>query len=70
VSFLLVVPIRLNDGMLVFLANSRADTLRSYAGDTALPGGKVDADDETIEDTAVRLTFVNINGDICLLYDE
>ena len=33
--------------------HSRASTLRSYAGDTALPGGKVDPDDESIEDTAV-----------------
>jgi hypothetical protein len=32
----------------------RAKTLSSYAGDTALPGGMIDNDDKTIEDTAVR----------------
>ena len=32
----------------------RAKTLSSYAGDTALPGGMIDDDDKTIEDTAVR----------------
>jgi hypothetical protein len=32
----------------------RAKTLSSYAGDTALPGGKIDDDDKTVEDTAVR----------------
>jgi coenzyme A diphosphatase NUDT7 len=40
-------------------------TLRTYAGDTSLPGGKYEPDDRTLEDTArreayeeVRLTFV------------
>jgi hypothetical protein len=33
----------------------RAKTLNSYAGDTALPGGRIDDADKTIEDTAVRL---------------
>ena len=32
---------------------SRSATLRSYAGDTSLPGGKVDLEDRTIEETAV-----------------
>lgn len=32
----------------------RAKTLSSYAGDTALPGGRIDDDGKTIEDTAVR----------------
>lgn len=36
------------------MLNRRAKTLSSYAGDTALPGGRIDDDDETIEDTAVR----------------
>ncbi|KAH8999472.1 NUDIX hydrolase domain-like protein [Lactarius akahatsu] len=35
-------------------------TLRSYAGDTALPGGRVDDEDETIEDTARREAFEEI----------
>ena len=33
----------------------RAASLRAYAGDTALPGGKVDEGDRTLEDTAVSL---------------
>lgn len=33
-------------------------TLRSYAGDTALPGGRVEDADETIEDTAVRTEHI------------
>ena len=33
--------------------NSRSASLRTYAGDTSLPGGKVDPEDKTIEDTAV-----------------
>lgn len=32
----------------------RSATLRTYAGDTSLPGGKVDPVDRNIEDTAVR----------------
>lgn len=32
---------------------SRSANLRSYAGDTSLPGGKVDLEDRTIEETAV-----------------
>ncbi|KAF8271688.1 NUDIX hydrolase domain-like protein [Lactarius quietus] len=35
-------------------------TLRSYAGDTALPGGRVEDTDETIEDTARREAFEEI----------
>lgn len=33
--------------------NRRSDALNSFAGDTALPGGKIDAQDVTVEDTAV-----------------
>ena len=36
------------------MLNRRSKTLSSYAGDTALPGGKIDDDDKTIEDTVVR----------------
>ena len=43
----------------LMLYYSRASTLRSYAGDTALPGGKVDPDDESIEDTAVSALLLN-----------
>lgn len=32
----------------------RSLTLRAYAGDTSLPGGKVEPSDRTFEDTAVR----------------
>ncbi|THH18597.1 hypothetical protein EW146_g2420 [Bondarzewia mesenterica] len=40
-------------GDLYVLLSRRATMLRTYAGDTALPGGKVDPEDKTIEDTAV-----------------
>lgn len=33
----------------------RSATLRTYAGDTSLPGGKMDSGDRNIEETAVRL---------------
>ena len=36
---------------------SRSSTLRTYAGHTSLPGGKVDPEDKTIEDTAVSRTI-------------
>ena len=35
------------------ISDSRSASLRTYAGDTSLPGGKVDPEDKTIEDTAV-----------------
>lgn len=35
------------------LVNRRSDALKTFAGDTALPGGKIDAQDVTVEDTAV-----------------
>ncbi|KAJ3835612.1 hypothetical protein F5878DRAFT_692268 [Lentinula raphanica] len=38
----------------------RASTLRSFAGDTSLPGGKMDSEDRTIEDTARREAFEEI----------
>ncbi|KAH9007185.1 NUDIX hydrolase domain-like protein [Lactarius hatsudake] len=47
-------------GDLYVLLSRRAKTLRSYAGDTALPGGRVDDVDETIEDTARREAFEEI----------
>ncbi|KZP09940.1 hypothetical protein FIBSPDRAFT_759195 [Athelia psychrophila] len=47
-------------GDLYVLLNRRASTLRTYAGDTALPGGKVEPGDRTIEDTARREAFEEI----------
>lgn len=41
-------------------AGSRSASLRTYAGDTSLPGGKVDPEDKTIEDTARREAFEEI----------
>jgi hypothetical protein len=40
-----------------FSSVRRSATLRSYAGDTSLPGGKVDPGDRTFEDTAASLSF-------------
>ncbi|KAJ7150760.1 NUDIX hydrolase domain-like protein [Mycena filopes] len=47
-------------GDLYVLLNRRSATLRSFAGDTSLPGGKVDPVDRTIEDTARREAFEEI----------
>ncbi|KAF9058708.1 NUDIX hydrolase domain-like protein [Rhodocollybia butyracea] len=47
-------------GDLYVLLSKRASTLRSFAGDTSLPGGKMDPEDETIEDTARREAFEEI----------
>ncbi|KAI0303040.1 NUDIX hydrolase domain-like protein [Russula brevipes] len=47
-------------GDLYVLLSQRAQTLRSYAGDTALPGGRIDDEDKTIEDTARREAFEEI----------
>ncbi|KAI0301893.1 NUDIX hydrolase domain-like protein [Multifurca ochricompacta] len=47
-------------GDLYVLLSQRAKTLTSYAGDTALPGGRVDDEDRTIEDTARREAFEEI----------
>nr|GAT43726.1 predicted protein [Mycena chlorophos] len=47
-------------GDLYVLLNRRSATLRSYAGDTSLPGGKVEKRDRTIEDTARREAFEEI----------
>lgn len=33
--------------------NRRSEALKAFSGDTALPGGKIDAQDVTVEDTAV-----------------
>ncbi|PVF98333.1 hypothetical protein CPB86DRAFT_784963 [Serendipita vermifera] len=47
-------------GDIYVLLSRRSATLSSYAGDTALPGGKVDPDDQTLEDTARREAFEEI----------
>ena len=40
-------------GLNYIISDSRSASLRTYAGDTSLPGGKVEHEDKTIEDTAV-----------------
>ncbi|KIM38741.1 hypothetical protein M413DRAFT_52300, partial [Hebeloma cylindrosporum] len=47
-------------GDLYVLLSRRSATLRTYAGDTSLPGGKVDPEDKSIEDTARREAFEEI----------
>ena len=37
------------------LLSQRSQSLRSYAGDTSLPGGKVERGDRSIEDVAVSI---------------
>ncbi|KAH8829951.1 NUDIX hydrolase domain-like protein [Flagelloscypha sp. PMI_526] len=47
-------------GDLYVLLSRRAAGLRTYAGDTALPGGKVEVGDECFEDAARREAFEEI----------
>ncbi|KAF8886963.1 NUDIX hydrolase domain-like protein [Infundibulicybe gibba] len=47
-------------GDLHVLLSRRSATLRSYAGDTSLPGGKVDPEDKSWEDTARREAYEEI----------
>ncbi|KAF5369693.1 hypothetical protein D9615_010148 [Tricholomella constricta] len=47
-------------GDLYVLLSRRSATLRTYAGDTSLPGGKADPEDATVEDTARREAFEEI----------
>ncbi|KAF9266071.1 hypothetical protein L218DRAFT_922455 [Marasmius fiardii PR-910] len=47
-------------GDLYVLLSRRSATLRTYAGDTSLPGGKVDPTDRTLEETARREAFEEI----------
>ncbi|KAJ3525116.1 hypothetical protein NMY22_g10710 [Coprinellus aureogranulatus] len=47
-------------GDLYVLLSRRAESLRTYAGDTSLPGGKVESVDKSIEDTARREAFEEI----------
>ncbi|KAI6032370.1 hypothetical protein BKA83DRAFT_4213371 [Pisolithus microcarpus] len=44
-------------GDVYVILSRRSSSLREYAGDTALPGGKVDPRDVTVEDTARREAF-------------
>ncbi|CAA7259409.1 unnamed protein product [Cyclocybe aegerita] len=47
-------------GDLYVLLNRRSANLRTYAGDTSLPGGKMDPEDRNLEDTARREAFEEI----------
>ncbi|KAK0242863.1 NUDIX hydrolase domain-like protein [Armillaria nabsnona] len=47
-------------GELHVLLSRRAATLRTFAGDTSLPGGKVDPEDKNFEDAARREAFEEI----------
>ncbi|KAI9569235.1 hypothetical protein HD554DRAFT_594098 [Boletus coccyginus] len=47
-------------GDLYVLLSRRSDVLNAFAGDTALPGGKIDAQDVTVEDAARREAFEEV----------
>ncbi|KAL1706364.1 NUDIX hydrolase domain-like protein [Schizophyllum commune] len=47
-------------GDLYVLLSRRSSTLRTYAGDTSLPGGKVEVTDRSFEDTARREAYEEI----------
>lgn len=48
----------------------RSATLRSYAGDTSLPGGKAEEQDRNIEDTAVWLSLSTLGRCLPRLFSE
>ncbi|KAF8523974.1 NUDIX hydrolase domain-like protein [Hysterangium stoloniferum] len=48
------------EGDLYVLLSQRAEKLRSYPGDTSLPGGKLERNDRSIENTARREAFEEI----------
>lgn len=47
-------------GQLHVLLSTRAASLRSYAGDVALPGGRLDDTDESLEACARREAFEEV----------
>jgi len=49
-----LVPLIINDGELEVLLTIRSTNLSSHAGEVALPGGKIDENDENIIATAFR----------------
>ncbi|KAF8490269.1 hypothetical protein F5888DRAFT_1910021, partial [Russula emetica] len=57
-------------GNLYVLLSQRAKTLSSYAGDTALPGGRIDDDGKTIEDTALTFKRREVFEEIGLPQDK
>lgn len=48
--------------------NRRADDLKSYAGDTALPGGKREKGDKSPEDTARREAYEEVRSLTCVAF--
>lgn len=48
------------DGELRVLLTTRAKTLRTHPGQTALPGGGKDEEDDTVVDTAVSDIFIPV----------
>lgn len=48
------------EGDLYVILSRRSDKLRSYPGDTSLPGGKTEASDHSLENTARREAFEEI----------
>lgn len=60
-SAAVLVPLFIGrSGDVYVLLSRRSSALREYAGDTALPGGKVDTNDLTVEDTARREAFEEV----------
>jgi len=47
-------------GDLYVLLSRRAETLRTFPGDTSLPGGRYEPGDRTLEDTARREAFEEV----------
>jgi 8-oxo-dGTP pyrophosphatase MutT (NUDIX family) len=55
-----LMPIVLRDGEMTLLLTQRTDHLNDHAGQVSLPGGRVDAEDATPVETALRETVEEV----------
>jgi 8-oxo-dGTP pyrophosphatase MutT (NUDIX family) len=55
-----LVPLFYNDGEFWLLFTERTSTVEYHKGEVSFPGGTVDLDDDTWEQTAIRETFEEI----------
>lgn len=59
-EFAVLVPILLHDGVESVLLTKRPDGIGRYAGQVCFPGGAREAEDATLEDTALRETLEEV----------
>jgi 8-oxo-dGTP pyrophosphatase MutT (NUDIX family) len=65
-----LVPLVCDDGRINLLFTRRTDLVHDHKGQVAFPGGSVEPQDESFEDTATRETYEEIgipSSEICVL---